>query len=877
MRMKQILLPALMLALAASCSPSVENMVNGEVWTDTEGRAINAHGGGILYHEGRYYWYGECKEGETVRLDWVTSWECWRTEAGGVSCYSSDDLVNWKYEGLALVPDYDNPDSDIHPSKVIERPKVLFNEKTGKFVMWCHIESPDYEKATAGVAVSDSPAGPFEYLGSFKPNGADSRDQTLFKDDDGRAYQIYSSEWNKTLYIGLLNEEYTGHSGVYTRNFIDCSREAPAVFKQDGKYYMITSGCSGWDPNVAQVAVADSMLGHWTVLGNPCKGEDAENTYHAQSTFVLPVSGQDFSHIAMFDRWNKTDLADSRYIWLPLSVKDGMPEVQWEEKLPLRPLATGFDDTYYVFNNWSAYDELSDNVPLTEELSLRLLDKVLEMKAAGVQVDAYLMDAFWFDRDGGYRLWRKDCWPEGPGRWLEKCLKNGITPGLWFSTNLIMSGGEYLVRPVEAWKDSQTSDPSVLSLFEGGYLDDLMDVLQGYYDMGFRLFKFDFAYFDAATDAAKASMGREEIISANINAFLRAISRFRERNPEARFLAYNGFGGDMEDTVREFRKTVDPCWLSIFDTMYCGDPRFSDVPMRNIWRSEDLYSDHMIRQFLFNGVPGARIDDCSVMVGRTGTCYGRGTNAWKSSLLLNYARPGRLKVCHGSIDLLDKADFKWMKKAQGLYAEARKKGYTSIVGGIPGKTEPYGYRCGDGKDCIYTIVNPGQDFVQYELGSEGLILFTDSGFEPSLEGGKLLLGPEQMAVVGCGCFASGKYGLGKEEDVVIPRSVKEFNYLEQTPAAGSTVRVVVEIKDADGKNYRTWPQGGTMGEYIQIKASDGDGAIELDRPDDRVIWSGMSWGVAEFKSRGKAFALDCKIDYFGTAVPCSIKTYTVEY
>lgn len=310
-------------------------IIPGIIWYDTDGNPINAHGGGIMYHEGTYYWYGEYKGDSTYRLEWVTTWECWRADAGGVSCYSSKDLLNWKFEGVVLPSTPHDTTSDLHPSQVIERPKVIYNDKTKKFVMWMHIESPDYEKAHAGVAISDTPTGQFTYLGSFKPNGNDSRDQTVFKDDDGRAYHIYSSEWNKTLYIGLLNDEYTQHTGKYTRNFINLSREAPAVFKHEGKYYLISSGCTGWDPNVAECAVADSLLGEWQIIGNPCVGKDADSTFFAQSTFVLPVAGRKDTYIAMFDRWNKTNLIDSRYVWLPLTFKDGKPVIEWKDKWTL--------------------------------------------------------------------------------------------------------------------------------------------------------------------------------------------------------------------------------------------------------------------------------------------------------------------------------------------------------------------------------------------------------------------------------------------------------------------------------------------------------------------------------------------------------------
>lgn len=230
-------------------------------------------------------------------------------------------MINWKFEGIVLPAVKDDINHDLHPSQVLERPKVIYNKKTDKFVMWMHVDGPDYLKAEAGVAVSDNPTGPYTYLGSMRPNDAMSRDQTVFVDDDDKAYHIYSSEDNKTLYISLLTEDYLRPSGVYTRNFVGMSREAPAVFKYKGKYYILSSGCTGWDPNEAELAVVDSILGEWRVTGNPCIGKDAEKTFLAQSTYVLKVHGDSEFYIAMFDRWNKKNLSDSRYVWLPMKFK----------------------------------------------------------------------------------------------------------------------------------------------------------------------------------------------------------------------------------------------------------------------------------------------------------------------------------------------------------------------------------------------------------------------------------------------------------------------------------------------------------------------------------------------------------------------------
>ena len=180
--MKKILLSLITAAVLLSCQSSRDTshkytaITPGVEWLDTNNEKINAHGGGILYHEGIYYWYGECKSDSTYWNPNVPGWECYRTEAGGVNCYSSKDLLNWKYEGLVLQPEISDTQSDLHPSKVLERPKVIYNDKTKKFVMWLHVDSDDYNKAAAGVAVSDSPTGVFTYLGSMHPNGQISRD-----------------------------------------------------------------------------------------------------------------------------------------------------------------------------------------------------------------------------------------------------------------------------------------------------------------------------------------------------------------------------------------------------------------------------------------------------------------------------------------------------------------------------------------------------------------------------------------------------------------------------------------------------------------------------------------------------------------------------
>ena len=316
----------------------------GKIWSDDHGVAINAHGGGILYQNGTYYWFGEHKIKGTAG----------NSAHVGVHCYSSTDLYKWKDEGIALAVLKD-PSSEIQDGCIIERPKVLYNAKTKKYVMWFHLElkGKGYSAARCGVATSDTATGPYTYVGSLRPDagawpigvtddekrgvlardfekGQMSRDMTLFEDDDGTAYLIAASEDNQVTHISQLSDDYLTTSGKYIRAF-SWKSEAPAIFKYQGKYYYIGSGCSGWAPNAAMSAVADLMMGPWTSLGNPCHDtpDHDRSTFGSQSTYVLPVAGKNDAFIFMADRWNPSNAIDGRYVWLPIQFVDGKPTLKW--------------------------------------------------------------------------------------------------------------------------------------------------------------------------------------------------------------------------------------------------------------------------------------------------------------------------------------------------------------------------------------------------------------------------------------------------------------------------------------------------------------------------------------------------------------------
>lgn len=297
-------------------------MKNGQIWQDVSGRDIQAHGGCILHYGDTWYWYGEHKG-----LDNTPGTR--RVDVVGISCYSSPNLVDWTYQGLALKAEPDDPKSPLHPSKVAERPKVLYNEKTGKFVMWLHLDDAQYLFAGIGVAVADHPEGPFTLIAAKQPNRQDSRDMTLFQDLDGTAYLVHSKDWNKTMNIARLTEDYTDLDGMYVSVLQDQEREAPAMCYHDGNYYMVSSGCTGWDPNAALFAMCPHLLGKWKLIDNPCVGPHARQTFFGQSTYIFEANG---AFYLMLDHWIPTDLKKSGYSILPITFeKDGTMTVTWQD------------------------------------------------------------------------------------------------------------------------------------------------------------------------------------------------------------------------------------------------------------------------------------------------------------------------------------------------------------------------------------------------------------------------------------------------------------------------------------------------------------------------------------------------------------------
>jgi hypothetical protein len=278
----------------------------GTAWTDTAGNRLQAHGAGIFTVGSTYYMVGEDKSaGATFTA---------------VACYSSTDLAHWTRQSDALR----QGSGDLAAGRIVERPKVVFNSSTGRYVMWMHIDNSSYADARAGVATSTTPCGPYTYLGSSRPLGFQSRDLGLFKDDDGSAYLLTEDRANG-LRIDRLSADYTTVQSA-VQLFTDL--EAPAMAKVNGRYFLLASHLTGWSTNDNVYATATSVSGSWSGFTNVAPS--GSHTYDSQTSFLLPVTGSaGTSYVYLGDRWNSANLNASLPVWLPITLSGSTAAMSW--------------------------------------------------------------------------------------------------------------------------------------------------------------------------------------------------------------------------------------------------------------------------------------------------------------------------------------------------------------------------------------------------------------------------------------------------------------------------------------------------------------------------------------------------------------------
>ena len=277
----------------------------GEVWLDTKGERIQAHGGAVYYENGTYYWYGENKT-YTDGKNGIWTW--------GIKVYASQDLYNWDDCGYLIPPVLDDPNSALFPTKRIDRPHILKCPKTRKYVCWIKLSGPE---AAFTIWRSDALLGPYEMVENlYNPGGHKAGDFDMIADaETGKGY-IYFDADHKSMLCMSLTEDYL-HANMEIANSYPnmtppFTREAPALFEANSRKYMLTSGMTGYVPNMSDSALADGWEDVFVSLGNPHVADETNASFNSQISKIFKVEGKENCFIAMADRWLPGYHVDSR-------------------------------------------------------------------------------------------------------------------------------------------------------------------------------------------------------------------------------------------------------------------------------------------------------------------------------------------------------------------------------------------------------------------------------------------------------------------------------------------------------------------------------------------------------------------------------------
>lgn len=276
------------------------SIISGIPWFDNNGDVVSAHGVGIIREDNRFYLFGELKSDTSNAF-------------AGFSCYSSENLVDWKFENIVL-PVHDS--GRLGCNRVGERPKVLKCQKTGMFVMFMHTDNLKYKDQCIGFATCDKINGNYKFRGPLLFNGKSVRfwDMGVFQDSDGTGYVITHSG-----NLFKLSDDYTCITEQTVKNMTSAC-EAPVIFKKDSIYYWLGSGLSGWERNDNYYFTATNIHGPWTRKG--LFAPKGSLTWNSQTTSVFPVIGiKDTTFVFMGDRWSyPKQRSAATYIWQPLEI-----------------------------------------------------------------------------------------------------------------------------------------------------------------------------------------------------------------------------------------------------------------------------------------------------------------------------------------------------------------------------------------------------------------------------------------------------------------------------------------------------------------------------------------------------------------------------
>ena len=153
-----------------------------------------------------------------------------------------------------------------YPNSNFEGVGFRYNKKTNKVVVSAHYEEGRGYEAAKVYLAQITPKGELEVGYLERPLGYDSRDQSLFIDDDGTGYLLSAARMNNDINIYKLDESWTKPVSLVNTVFIGQHRETPSIIKKEGKYYFFSSKASGWYPSQTMYASSSDLGGIWTTL-----------------------------------------------------------------------------------------------------------------------------------------------------------------------------------------------------------------------------------------------------------------------------------------------------------------------------------------------------------------------------------------------------------------------------------------------------------------------------------------------------------------------------------------------------------------------------------------------------------------------------------
>ncbi|MDY5441702.1 MAG: hypothetical protein SPG64_05790 [Candidatus Enteromonas sp.] len=362
------------------------------------------------------------------------------------------------------------------------------------------------------------------------------------------------------------------------------------------------------------------------------------------------------------------------------------------------------------YGNWGLYDNLTPGDPIIDEaLSLSSIkDLTYFEKASGCHFDAYIMDAFWFQKNSHYAEFDENVFPRGMKPVVDALEKEGIDFGLWFDLNFSKD-------------EPQGYEFADNGLHNGSYcfacpeLYERMEsaLLRHIKEEKVRVIKFDFAYFECFNSKHDHAQGLTPSKERSVSLFLRLLSKLYEVEPNLTILCYNGWTISLEyiGNVKEFtRPVISPYWSKYVDYVYCGDPRPSEIPTASFASSLTYYTDAMVNNFYDSFFPLSSIDDHGAMMGHTGTIYYLGNETYRQGVLMSMMRGGNKLHLYGDLSHLSKEDAEYFACVKTIGEEAIAQGMVFHPAfGDPRKGEPYGYVTGNEKEGYFVLVNPTDD------------------------------------------------------------------------------------------------------------------------------------------------------------------------